>query len=203
MAQISTYPLLTPQLGDSVLGSNIVDTTGSPVVGNPTVQYSISSIKSVVDQVFTQQLTSASLVAAQDATAAATNITFGALQDLGNVKLEANGTLTIKTIGTYYITLDYIYGQRTATANVTTILFNVLQNGAQLGNTTSIRFQDNNISQGTSVSIPIMVTTILPNTVYNFQLAETDTGAQLVRLTNGVAGFANSSCAAITISKLT
>ena len=202
MAQISTYPLLTPQLGDSVLGSNIVDTTGSPVVGNPTVQYSISSIKSVVDQVFTQQLTSASLVAAQDATAAATNITFGALQDLGNVKLEANGTLTIKTIGTYYITLDYIYGQRTATANVTTILFNVIQNGAQLGNTTSIRFQDSNISQGTSVSIPIMVTTILPNTVYNFQLAETDTGAQLVQLTNAVAGFTNSPCAAITISKL-
>ena len=203
MAQISSYPLLTPQLGDSILGSNTVDTAGNTVLGNPTVQYSLSSIKSVVDQVFVQQLTSGSLVAAQDATAAATSITFGALQDLGNVKLEANGTLTIKTIGTYYITLDYIYGQRTATAIVTTILFNVLQNGAQLGNTTSIRFQDNNISQGTSVSIPIMVTTILPNTVYNFQLAETDTGAQLVRLTNGVAGFANSSCAAITISKLT
>ena len=202
MAQISTYPLLTPQLGDSVLGSNIVDTTGSPVVGNPTVQYSISSIKSVVDQVFTQQLTSASLVAAQDATAAATNITFGALQDLGNVKLEANGTLTIKAIGTYYITLDYIYGQRTATANVTTILFNVTQSGVQLGNTTSIRFQDNNISQGTAISIPLMVTTTTANVVYNFQLAETNAGAQLVRLTNGVTGFADSPCAAITISKL-
>jgi len=202
MAQISSYPLLTPQLGDSILGSNTVDTAGNTVLGNPTVQYSISSVKAVVDQAFIQQLTSASTLAAQDATAAATSVKFGALQDLGNVKLEANGTLTIKTIGTYYITLDYIYGQRTATANVTTILFNVLQNGAQLGNTTSIRFQDNNISQGTSVSIPIMVTTILPNTVYNFQLAETDTGAQLVRLTNGVAGFANSSCAAITISKL-
>jgi len=203
MAQISTYPLLTPQLGDSVLGSNIVDTTGSPVVGNPTVQYSISSIKSVVDQVFTQQLTSASLVAAQDATAAATNITFGALQDLGNVKLEANGTLTIKAIGTYYITLDYIYGQRTATANVTTILFNVTQSGVQLGNTTSIRFQDNNISQGTAISIPLMVTTTTANVVYNFQLAESGAGgAQLVQLTNAVAGFANSPCAAITISKL-
>ena len=202
MAQISSYPLLTPQLGDSILGSNTVDTAGNTVLGNPTVQYSISSVKAVVDQAFIQQLTSASTLAAQDATAAATSVKFGALQDLGNVKLEANGTLTIKTIGTYYITLDYIYGQRTATANVTTILFNVLQNGAQLGNTTSIRFQDNNISQGTSVSIPIMVTTILPNTVYNFQLAETDTGAQLVQLTNGVAGFANSSCAAITISKL-
>jgi len=203
MAQISSYPLLTPQLGDSILGSNTVDTAGNTVLGNPTVQYSISSVKAVVDQAFIQQLTSASTLAAQDATAAATSVKFGALQDLGNVKLEANGTLTLKTIGTYYITLDYIYGQRTATANVTTILFNVLQNGAQLGNTTSIRFQDNNISQGTSVSIPIMVTTILPNTVYNFQLAETDTGAQLVQLTNGVAGFANSSCAAITISKLT
>ena len=202
MAQISSYPLLTPQLGDSLLGSNIVDSAGAPVIGNPTVQYSISSVKSVVDQAFTQQLTSQSSLAAQDATAAATNISFGALQDLSNVKLDASGILTIKTIGTYYITLDYIYGQRTATANVTTILFNVLQNGIQLGNTTSIRFQDNDISQGTSVSIPIMVTTTLPDTVYNFQLAETDTGAQLVRLTNSVTSFANSPCAAITISKL-
>ena len=202
MAQISSYPLIAPQLGDSLLGSNVVDSAGAKVTGNPTVQYSISSVKSVVDQAFTQQLTSQSSLAAQDATAAATNISFGALQDLSNVKLDASGILTIKTIGTYYITLDYIYGQRTATANVTTILFNVLQNGIQLGNTTSIRFQDNNISQGTSVSIPIMVTTTLPDTVYNFQLAETDTGAQLVRLTNSVTGFANSPCAAITISKL-
>ena len=202
MAQISSYPLLTPQLGDSILGSNTVDTAGNTVLGNPTVQYSISSVKAVVDQAFIQQLTSASTLAAQDATAAATSVKFGALQDLGNVKLEANGTLTIKAIGTYYITLDYIYGQRTATANVTTILFNVTQSGVQLGNTTSIRFQDNNISQGTAISIPLMVTTTTANVVYNFQLAETDAGAQLVRLTNGVTGFADSPCAAITISKL-
>ena len=202
MAQISSYPVLTPQLGDKVLGSNLFDSSGSAVAGNPTVQYTLTSLKTLVDQQYTQQLTSASTLASQDATGAATSIKFGALQDLDNVKLEANGTLTLKTLGTYYITLDYIYGQRTATANVTTILFNVIQNGAQLGNTTSIRFQDSNISQGTSVSIPIMVTTILPNTVYNFQLAETATGAQLVQLTNAVAGFTNSPCAAITISKL-
>jgi len=202
MAQISSYPVLTPQLGDKVLGSNLFDSSGNAVAGNPTVQYTLTSLKTLVDQQYTQQLTSASTLASQDATGAATSIKFGALQDLDNVKLEANGTLTLKTLGTYYITLDYIYGQRTATANVTTILFNVIQNGAQLGNTTSIRFQDSNISQGTSVSIPIMVTTILPNTVYNFQLAETATGAQLVQLTNAVAGFTNSPCAAITISKL-
>ena len=102
------------------------------------------------------------------------------------------------------MTLEYIYGQRVALANVTTILFNTLQNNAtQLGNTTSITFQDNNISQGTPVSIPIMITTTTANQVYNFQLAESGAGgAQLVQLTNTVAGFANSPCAAITISKL-
>jgi len=203
MAIISSYPVSTPQLGDKILGSNIVDASGAAVIGNPTVQFTITSIKTLVDQVFTQQLTSFSTVAAQDATATATNITFGALKDLDSVKLEANGTLTIKKPGTYYITLEYIYGQRVATANLTTILFNVLQSGVQLGNTTSISFQDNNIAQGTPISIPIMVTTTTANVVYNFQLAESGLGgARLVRLTNVVAGFADSPCAAITISKL-
>ena len=202
MAQISSYPLLTPQLGDKVLGSNTIDAAGNSVVGNPTVQYNFTDIKTLVDQAYIQQLVSSSALASQDATGAATAVKFGVLQDLINVKLEANGTLTLKTIGTYYITLNYIYGQRVATANLTTILFNVLQSGVQLGNTTSISFQDNNIAQGTPISIPIMVTTTTANVVYNFQLAETGTGAQLVRLTNGAAGFADSPCAAITISKL-
>ena len=202
MAQISSYPTIAPQLQDRVLGSNNIDSAGVVVQGNPTVQYLFTDVKKIVDQGYVQQLTSFSALAAQDATAAATNITFGILQDLANVKLEASGTLTIKTAGTYYITLEYIYGQRVATANLTTILFNVLQSGVQLGNTTSISFQDNNIAQGTPISIPIMVTTTTANVVYNFQLAESGTGAQLVRLTNGVAGFADSPCAAITISKL-
>ena len=202
MAQISSYPLLIPQLGDSVLGSNLVDSAGTKVLGNPTVQYSLFSIKSVVDQTYVQQLTSSSDLPVQDATGAATLVTFGALQDLGNVKLEANGAVTLKTIGTYYITLEYIYGQRVATANESTILFNVTQAGVQIGNTTSIRFKDNTISEGTAISIPIIVTTTSINQALAFQLAETGTGARLVQLTNTIAGFANSPCAAITISKL-
>ena len=202
MAQISSYPLLIPQLGDSVLGSNLVDSAGTKVLGNPTVQYSLFSIKSVVDQTYVQQLTSSSALAVQDATGAATLVTFGALQDLGNVKLEANGAVTLKTIGTYYITLEYIYGQRVATANESTILFNVTQAGVQIGNTTSIRFKDNTISEGTAISIPIIVTTTSINQAFAFQLAEMGTGARLVQLTNTIAGFANSPCAAITISKL-
>ena len=202
MAIISSYPVSTPQLGDKILGSNIVDASGAAIIGNPTVQFTITSIKTLVDQVFTQQLTSFSAVAAQDATATATNITFGALQDLDSVKLEANGTLTIKKPGTYYITLEYIYGQRVATANESTILFNVTQAGVQIGNTTSIRFKDNTISEGTAISIPIIVTTTSINQALAFQLAEMGTGARLVQLTNTIAGFANSPCAAITISKL-
>ena len=56
MAQISSYPILDPQLADKVLGSNTVDSVGAPVIGNPTVQYTFSSIKSLVDQNFFQQL---------------------------------------------------------------------------------------------------------------------------------------------------
>ena len=202
MAIISSYPLLTPQLGDSVLGSNVVDTTGAPVLGNPTVQYSLSSIKSVVNQSFVQQLVSSSALIVQDAIGAATPVTFGTLQDLDNVKLEANGTLTLKTLGTYYIILEYIYGQRVASANISTILFNVTQGGVQLGNTTSIRFEDNDISEGTPIVIPLMVNITNPNQIFGFNFAETAAGARLVYLTNSIPGFADSPCAAITISKL-
>ena len=44
MAIIYSYPTLTPQLGDKVLGSNITDAAGNPVEGNPTVQYSFAEI---------------------------------------------------------------------------------------------------------------------------------------------------------------
>ena len=48
MAQISSYPLLTPQLGDKILGSNTTDTAGNPVSGNPTVQYKFLDVKTLV-----------------------------------------------------------------------------------------------------------------------------------------------------------
>jgi hypothetical protein len=203
MAQISSYPLLTPQLGDKVLGSNTTDAAGNSVAGNPTVQYNFTDIKTLVDQSFVQQLTSFSTLIVQDATGAATPVTFGTLQDLDNVKLEANGTLTLKTLGTYYITLEYMYGQRVASANETKLLFNVTQGGVQLGSTTSIRFKDNTVTEATTIIIPLMVTPTLANQVYKFQFAETGAGgARLVQENNTVTGFANSQTAVITISKL-
>ena len=79
MAIIYSYPTLAPQLGDKVLGSNIVDSAGQPVLGNPTVQYTLNDIKLLVDQNFVQQLYSSSaltITPPQDNTGA--SIKFGA-----------------------------------------------------------------------------------------------------------------------------
>ena len=61
MAIISSYPVITPQLPDKLLGSNNVDSAGDPVLGNPTVQYTLTSIKELVDQNFVQQLSSSNV----------------------------------------------------------------------------------------------------------------------------------------------
>ena len=60
MAIIYSYPTLTPQFADKVLGSNLVDASGNAVSGNPTVQYSFTDIKALVDQNFIEQFTSSS-----------------------------------------------------------------------------------------------------------------------------------------------
>ena len=72
MAIIYSYPTLTPQLGDKVLGSNIVDASGAAVSGNPTVQYTFTDIKTLVDQQFIEQFTASSTVASQGPGAANT-----------------------------------------------------------------------------------------------------------------------------------
>jgi len=56
MAQISSYPLLKPQLGDKILGSNLFDSSGNAVVGNPTCQYNFTDVKSLIDQQYTEKL---------------------------------------------------------------------------------------------------------------------------------------------------
>ena len=45
MAQISTYPTATPKNTDLVVGSQTYDsTTGTPVTGNPTKNFTVGSI---------------------------------------------------------------------------------------------------------------------------------------------------------------
>ena len=213
MAQISTYPLLTPQLGDSVLGSNVVDTTGSPVIGNPTVQYSFSTIKTLIDQQLVQQIYSFNDTNSQTpAVDTIYNIRFGTPvgTTTSNVQLlQGGGTLTagdkvqFNTLGTYQIILEYTIGQRGATANQPFLLFRTLQDGAtQIGSTTVMKFQNNSTTESKSLIIPLTVNITQIGTYYNFQMIkDTVNDGSLVQQLNNV-GWSGSQTATITISKL-
>ena len=109
MAQISSYPILDPQLADKVLGSNTVDSVGAPVIGNPTVQYTFSSIKSLVDQNFFQQLQTET-IASIPLTQAGDVIIFGAADITGThvSYTAATGKTTFNSKGSYYIEQEYL-----------------------------------------------------------------------------------------------
>ena len=213
MAQISTYPLLTPQFGDSVLGSNVVDTTGFPVIGNPTVQYTFSTIKTLVDQQYVQQFSQGSLDTTQGpgATNTAHQINFGALNNSSpNAQLAANGVVTFVTTGTYQVELVYYLGN-IPDANIVVTLFRTLQditplgtNPLQLGATTLEQFKSNSNTARKRVSIIYTVNITTTNTKHTYQMFRDENGANegvLVQetLNNGTSPIAS---AQITISKL-
>ena len=206
MAQISTYPLLTPQLGDSVLGSNVVDTTGSPVIGNPTVQYTFSTIKTLVDQQYVQQFSQGSTAVSQGpgGTNTAHQIEFGALNNSSpNAQLAVNGIVTFVTTGTYQVELVYYLGN-IPNANTVVTLFRTLQGTDQLGATTLEQFTSNSNTARKRVAITYTVNITDINTTHTYQMFRDANGANqglLVQtaVNNGTSPIAS---AHITISKL-
>jgi|TARA_R110000822_G_scaffold113449_1_gene244560 hypothetical protein len=213
MAIIYSYPTLTPQFGDQVLGSNIIDASGNPVTGNPTVQYTFTSIKTLVDQDYVQQLYSFNNTNSQTPPLnTAYNIQFGAPTGAGtdNVQLlktnapdNAASKIQFNTIGTYHIILEYTIGQRSSTTNEPFLLFRTLQDGAtQVGSTTVMKFQNNTLTQSKSLIIPITTQITKANTYYNFQMyKDTINDGSLVQQLNN-AGWSGSQTATITIYKL-
>ena len=213
MAQISSYPSLVPQLGDNVLGSNTVDTAGNPVIGNPTVQYSISSVKSVVDQQYIQQFSQGSAAATQGPTALNTAhiIEFGAVNATSpNVQLNVAGVVTFVSRGTYQVELVYYIGNVAAENNVVT-LFRTLQDitqigGAplQLGQTTVEGFKSNSNTATRRVVISYTVNITTPNTTHTQQMFRDGNGInsgvlKQITLNNTTSPVAS---AQVTISKL-
>jgi len=182
MAQISSYPVITPQLGDKVLGSNLFDSSGNAVVGNPTCQYNFTSIKQLVDQSFVSQLESSSAVASQSSTLnTAYNITFGTPENAvtDNVQLlQGGGTLTagdtirFNTIGSYQITLTYSVGVNQSSANIPYLVFRTLQDGTtQVGPTIIYNEKFETINNPIPLVIPITVQITKAQTLYTFQMA--------------------------------
>ena len=208
MAIIYSYPTLTPELGDKVLGSNVIDSAGNPVVGNPTCQYTLKDIKSVVAQNFVQQLYSASaleIALPQDNTGA--SIKFGA-SDVGNPLTDtvyytaATNSFTFRTSGTYYIEQEY----NTAGGGGRSPYFAFItkKDNVQVGSTTVNKVWRQVTSDRLQVIISRMIKVDNPNEVYQFWgitgLSSSNENGTLI--VNTLINFTDVPSAAVTISKL-
>ena len=216
MAIIYSYPTLPPQLGDKVLGSNIVDSAGQPVLGNPTVQYTLNDIKLLVDQNYVQQLESSSSVASQASVVnqpysiqfgAETGVATDSVQLLKTNVGDAGGNkIQFNKAGTYQITLTYSVGVNQG-ANTPYLIFRTLKDGtSQIGPTVVVNEAFPTINTPIPLIIPITIQITTP-CYYNFQMMRSSNGANdggLVK--NGtplnVAGVTEPSIATIKISKL-
>jgi len=219
MAQISSYPLLKPQLGDKILGSNLFDSSGSAVVGNPTCQYNFTDVKTLVDQQYISQLESSSAVASQaSALNTAYNIRFGTPAGVAtdNIQLlQGGGTLTagdtiqFNTTGTYQITLTYSVGVNQSATNIPYLVFRTLQDGStQVGPTIIYNEKFETINNPIPLIIPITVHITKAQTLYTFQMARSGVNdGGLVKNSNPINGGITPtptapSIATIQISKL-
>ena len=215
MAIIYSYPTLTPQLGDKVLGSNIVDASGAAVTGNPTVQYTFTDIKTLVDQQFIEQFTSSSndsLVAGipanqgPTATNTAHQIIFGPANSTStSVTIDAAGKVTWLKTGTYYVTQEY-YLSGTNTANILYTLFRTYDGTSQIGPTHAEIFNVDNTANTRRVVINQMIniTSDQVNSYHVYQMVRDANGANdgklYQKLNNN--SWTSTPNAQITISKL-
>ena len=219
MAQISSYPLLKPQLGDKILGSNLFDSSGSAVVGNPTCQYNFTDVKTLVDQQYISQLDSSSAVASQaSALNTAYNIRFGTPAGVAtdNIQLlQGGGTLTagdtiqFNTTGTYQIILTYSVGVNQSATNIPYLVFRTLQDGStQVGPTIIYNEKFETVNNPIPLIIPITVHITKAQTLYTFQMARNGVNdGGLVKNSNPINGGITPtptapSIATIQISKL-
>ena len=208
MAVIYSYPTLTPQLGDKVLGSNIVDASGAAVTGNPTVQYTFTDIKTLVDQQFIEQFSASSTAASQGPAATNTvhQIEFGPANNTStSVTLDVNGKVTWLKTGTYYVTQEYYLGG--TQNNILLSLFRTYDGSAQVGATHVENYKVQETADRTRVVIKQMVniTDAEVNGYHVYQMVRDSGGANdgtLYKITNNNTWTATPS-AQLTISKLT
>ena len=207
MAIIYSYPTLTPQLGDKVLGSNIVDASGAAVTGNPTVQYTFTDIKTLVDQQFIEQFTASSTVASQGPAATNTvhQIEFGPANNTStSVTIDVNGKVTWLKTGTYYVTQEYYLSGTINDLNQT--MFRIYNGSSQVGPTHLERWkvQFNNERKRVVINTMVNITDAEVNGYHVYQMVRDSNGANsgtLTQQTNNNTWTVTPS-AQLTISKL-
>jgi len=205
MAQISSYSTTTPQLGDKVLGSNTVDASGAAVSGNPTTQYTLDSVKTLVDQIYSQKLSSfntGTITPGNDNVGIP--IIFGAADVTDpNVHIDATGKVTFKTTGSYSVQQIY-YGQGTNPTNII-LNFKTVQDGTtQIGPTTTSRFIPGATTERLLIEINSVVNIVSSGTYYNFWIQNPTTGGAgtLATQVTDAAWATNVPSAQIIITKL-
>ena len=178
MAIISSYPVSIPQLADKILGTNAVDAYGAPIPNNPTVQYTLTSIKNIVDQHYSQKIsTSKDVGITPTYDNVGVPIIFGAV-DIVTADVSytaATGTITFNTIGSYSIEQIY-YAQATSGNNVQ-LNFKTLQGGAtQVGPTTATSFLSNASNARHRIDIFSYIDIDTEGTYHNFWIQNPTTG---------------------------
>jgi hypothetical protein len=206
MAQISSYPTLTPQLGDKVLGSNTVDASGAAVSGNPTTQYTLTSVKTLIDQQFVLQFEASSTAVSQSPVATNTihQIEFGPANTTStSVTIDVNGKVIFLKTGTYHITQEYYLGGTSPNALFT--LFRTYQDGTtQVGGTHVEKFVVQSNGDRKRMVIEQIIDITVGGTYYVFQMIRDSGGANdgiLYKILNNNA-WTTTSSAQLTISKL-
>jgi hypothetical protein len=155
-----------------------VDSVGAPVLGNPTVQYTFSSIKSLVDQNFFQQLQTQSTVAIPLVQAGDT-IIFGTDDITGShvIYTAASGKVTFNTKGSYYIEQEYLVSG-TPPGQVFPV-FKTEQDGSnQVGPTIAERWTPNASTDRKRIAISNIVNITVAGTYYLFKGLWDAQGAQ-------------------------
>jgi len=206
MAQISSYPLLSPQLGDKVLGSNLYDSSGNAVSGNPTCQFNFTDVKALVDQNFVQQLYSFSaLTITPPNNNTGASIKFGATNvgnNTDNVYYTASSnTFTFRSLGTYYIQLTYNTRGNGGTSPKF-VFITKDSDGNQVGPTTLNKTYRNATADRVPVNIDIMLNVTGVNSNYQFWAAQEDVASGALVVDAFATGWTDVPSAEITISKL-
>ena len=205
MAIISSYPVITPQLPDKLLGSNNVDSAGDPVLGNPTVQYTITSVKELVDQHYSQKLSSSNMAPIVPGISDTGIVLLfpNAITSSTSVTIDAAGKVVFAHTGSYIIQQIY-YAQATSGTNIQ-LNFKTVQDGTtQVGPTTTTSFLSNSSTARHRVDITSYVKITTADTFYHFWLQNPSVAAAGSLQPQTIAGAwgTNTPSAQIIITKL-
>jgi len=179
MAIISSYPVSIPQLADKILGTNAVDAYGTPIPNNPTVQYTLTSIKNIVDQHYSQKISTfnpAAIIPGISNTGIP--LIFGAdnITTADVAYTAATGTFTFNGLGSYIVQQVY-YAQATS-GTVIVLNFKTMQDGTtQVGPTSTTTFLSNSSTARHRIDITSYIDVQSEGMYYNFWIQNPSTAA--------------------------